>query len=737
MTIILDSDRALEDESNDHFGFTQIAKRLAPSVLEASRGDGMVIGLEGSWGSGKTSLLNFLRKELSAAEEAGVHTITIAPWLNGDSSTLVMSLLEPIASILDLQEDKEAKGRGFWSRRTKKKSATIGEMIRSYGASTARKLVPVANLAGYFLPGGQVTSTVLETTANALDQFSSRPPTHSELKEEIADRLKKASVSFIVVLDDLDRLEPAQAVEVVRLVRSVADFPKVAYLMCYDRRVLSQALKSGLGVKDGDLFLQKIVQLSFAIPLPEPFDLRAQFQSEAEKIFADVTGNSPSGDLLEDLKLAIDREGGSLSTPREVKLALNGLKFTYPTVATDVYFPDFCRLQLIKVSNFRLYRWLEEYLAVRSIIVTGDGVVSKDSRAEMGKRLKKLAPSQEADSSRSIWQLRNFIPGIAYDNEPHKCVFTATSRQELQNLVEQKRLGSPFHYRFYFALTGPKTVLPTAEFENILRLAREDGELLNQALIEYASRKRQAGKSWFEHILERIRDTGIESLDVAAVSGLILSLSDVMDEVLSVSDSRRRRAFSISVEQLANRVVCDLLKQLAKLDSTIYRKISERVAREGKAINWLVGTLFRGEVWDHGRAGERKRPEDEWVFTDELLDELVGILRDRVQTVSFKESVPQMPDLASFLFGWRDVLGLEEPKKWVDEFTQTDVGFLDVLNRLRSWAMGDRVYFPLHHSSVSAFFDYDAVVERLNTLESGTNIERVQELKVALSQGRD
>jgi len=173
------------------------------------------------------------------------------------------------------------------------------------------------------------------------------------------------------------------------------------------------------------------------------------------------------------------------------------------------------------------------------------------------------------------------------------------------------------------------------------------------------------------------------------------------------------------------------------LDSTIFRKISEQVAREGKAINWLVGTLFRGEVWDHGRVGERKRSEDEWVFTDGLLDELVGILRDRVQRASFMENVPQMPDLASFLFGWRDVLGLEEPKKWVDEFTQTDEGFLDVLNRLRSWAMGDRVYYPLQRSSVSAFFDYDAIVERLNNLENGPHRKTVQELKVALSQGRD
>jgi predicted KAP-like P-loop ATPase len=45
-------------------------------------------------------------------------------------------------------------------------------------------------------------------------------------------------LSFIILLDDLDRLEPAQAVEVVRLVKSVADFPRFRYILCYDKSVL-------------------------------------------------------------------------------------------------------------------------------------------------------------------------------------------------------------------------------------------------------------------------------------------------------------------------------------------------------------------------------------------------------------------------------------------------------------------------------------------------------------------
>ena len=385
MATALDSDRALEDETQDQFGFVGMATRLAPSIVEASKGDGMVIGLEGRWGSGKTSLLNFLRAELVAAQDEGIHTITIAPWLNGDTSSMVASLLEPMAAILKTKEDEIAATDGVQENAAKEQMAEVGQLLRDYGPKTARRIASVANVAGYFVPGGQLVGDALGAAANAADQLMPGGPTPSELKQKIAHKIQELDVGFVVILDDLDRLEPEQAVEVVRLVRSVADFPRVAYLMCYDREVLAQALKTGLKVADGDLFLQKIVQLTFNIPLPEPFDLRTQFRDEAKAIYAEVIGADADGELLNDLGLAVDREGMGLSTPREVKLALNSIRFVFPQVKDDVYFPDFCRLHLIKPTNYKLYQWLEVYLSVRSVLVTGDATVSMLVAKKLGK----------------------------------------------------------------------------------------------------------------------------------------------------------------------------------------------------------------------------------------------------------------------------------------------------------------------------------------------------------------
>jgi len=79
-------------------------------------------------------------------------------------------------------------------------------------------------------------------------EFLTNRKTTAELRAEIGEKITDLDLSFIVVMDDLDRLEPAQAVEIVRLVKSVADFPRFRYVLSYDKAVLAHAIQTGLGL---------------------------------------------------------------------------------------------------------------------------------------------------------------------------------------------------------------------------------------------------------------------------------------------------------------------------------------------------------------------------------------------------------------------------------------------------------------------------------------------------------
>lgn len=732
MTTALDSDRALENGKDDQFGFVGMAKRLAPSILEASKGDGMVIGLEGRWGSGKTSLLNFLRAELAVAEEDGIHTITIAPWLNGDTSSMVTSLLEPMTAILKTKEEEIAAVDGGEANVTKEKMAEVGQLLRVYGPKTARRIASVANVAGYVVPGAQLVGEIMNAAANAADQVLPIDPTPSELKQKIVHKIQELDVGFVVILDDLDRLEPEQAVEVVRLVRSVADFPRVAYLMCYDRQVLAQALKTGLKVADGDLFLQKIVQLTFNIPLPEPFDLRTQFLNEARAIYAEVAEADTEGAMLNDLKAAVDREGMGLSTPREVKLALNSIRFVFPQVKDDVYFPDFCRLHLIKTTNYKLYQWLEVYLSVRSVLVTGDATVSSDEKAKLGEELKNLLPSEDPSSGRSIWNLQRFIPGVGDEEEAKKRVFNTQNSSAVTEEISLKRLGSPLHYRFYFALTGPKTVMPDEDFNALLELARNDVEQLTTRLAEEATKRRNSGRTWFEHVLNRLNDECISVLDEDQLDGVLKALSGMMD--IAITEDGGHRAFSLSLDTIANLVAKSCLKRLHELNPEKQAEAVRQMASDGSAINWLVGTFIRSQLFRHGRVGNVAESPEQLEISKEVLDPAIEILKGRTSEQSTKEMLPNLPDLSAYLYGWLNLTGDKKAIDWVKNHSESDEGFLGILQHLRGWSMSDKVYHPLSKETVSHFLDWDDTIARLEELRGGTFGETVKELELAIEQ---
>lgn len=585
----LDSDRALVDRGKDQFGFSGIAKKLAPSIVEASKGDGMVIGLEGKWGSGKTSLLNFLQAELKDSKEANVYTISIAPWLNGDSSSLVLSLLQPMCKVLEKIEIEKQSASGpkwkFWNS-NKNQNTRLSQLLKNYGPQTARKAALVANFAGNFFPGSQALGNALEKGADVVEQVIPMELTPTELKQQIGKKLQELDVGFVVMLDDLDRLEPEQAVEVVRLVRSVADFPKVAYLMCYDRDVLAHALETGLKVSDGDLFLQKVVQLTFSIPLPEPFDLRTQFLLEAKSIYFEANDIEMNTSELEDLKKAIDREGMWLTTPREVKIALNGIRFVYPQVKNDMYFPDFCRLQLIKTTRYGLYKWLENYLSERSVLVTGDASILPDERKKIGNNLKDLLPNENL-----IRDIGQYVPGVIVAEEPENCVFGATNETQVDSYINLKRLGSPLHYRFYFALTGPKTVMSDGDFLELLELAKSDFRMLSERLSSEVMKRRSSGKTWFEHVLDRLDEHCILRLEEQQLVGIVLAISDMMDTALY--EDGEPRPFSRSLAQIANYVSNNCLKQLRDLSISRHEEVVKHIVSEGKAINWIVGHFIR------------------------------------------------------------------------------------------------------------------------------------------------
>ncbi|WP_318386265.1 P-loop NTPase fold protein [Enterobacter sp.] len=733
-------DRAVNTPDEDRYGFTHIATQLAKAIKGIGREGSAVIGIEGAWGTGKTSLLNLLRTALDKQKEDKEKTfvLNISPWLDGSDTPLVASLLLPVASIIAAEEESRLSPEELAGLRQKKSLTRTARTLMDYTRATARHLAPVAQAAA-IVPGVPDASGALKALSESR-WLKEKEKTTAEMRNEIAAKIEELDLSFIVLLDDLDRLEPAQAVEVIRLVKSVADFPRFRYLLCYDKAILTQAISQGLGIADGSLYLQKIVQISFGLPRPEAFVLRREFLEAAIRLFNDVNGFPPGPRVQRDLKSLADIYGGTLKTPREVQIALNALDFRYASMRDYVYFPDLCFLQLIRTTNPGLYGWVEEYLSERAVVEARDGRISTEEQKVLLESLQTHLSLYFPAEAHTGFALSQWVPGVSggLENLPIK-LFGKTSEQESVMMTAGKRLGSQAYWRYYFAFSAPQNVLPPTVFDQLFEIAAHPGQQqeLADTLLGYVQIKKFSSRTWFEHILTQLTAPLIETRTYAECRGLLQFLFNYGDEVLERyrADNHWFAPHDLDTYGVADRLIIRMIHH----DSEETMTVLTELIMEGRAWYWIA-EYFRHLLWQHGLAGDRvPHQQESWMEADKI-DKLRGSLAERLNNPDITSLLPDFPLLSAYIWAWRDISGNEVVGEWVDSMTGEDEAFLKLLLQLRyhGTSSEDGNYRALKLSDMALLLgDRDKIEERIDHIRKEEKFsELVGEVEQAIKRNR-
>ncbi|KFC76693.1 KAP family P-loop NTPase fold protein [Buttiauxella agrestis] len=727
-------DQSVTRPEQDRYGFRYVAAQLAQSVQAIGREGSAVIGIEGAWGSGKTSLLNLLRAALDEQKEDNTFVLSISPWLDGSDTSLVESLLIPVAGIIAAEEERRLSPEERESLEKKKGLTRTARTLMEYTRATARHLAPLAQ-AATVIPGVPDASGAL----NALSETSwlkEKQKTAAEMRTEIAEKIVEMDLSFIILLDDLDRLEPAQAVEVVRLVKSVADFPRFRYILCYDKTVLAQAIKKGLGVEDGELYLQKIVQISFSLPRPESFDLRREFNAGVVRLYESVNGINVDEAMQSDLDRVTDLYGASLKTPREVQLALNGMTFRYSGIRDYVYLPDLCFLQLIRTTNSGLYDWVEEYLTERAIVESGDGSVSEEEQKALVQTLGSCLSRFRASEAKSATSLRHWVPGISGYKLDKLSLFGQTADDEKAMMTANRRLGSSAYWRYYFAFSSPQNILPPTYFDELFRMAGnpQSGEPLKEELLSQINSNGVSSRTWFEHILSQLTRPMIHEHTASECAGLLAFFFSAGDEI--TTRYRQRNRWFSRYDLDVNRVVDRLLRRMLDDDRAKAMATLHSLTMQGTSWVWIANYI-RDLLWQNGLAGNRFVSEEERVLTNEELQCVRHHFCERLKGGELKSDFLHRGELGGFVWAWQDIAGPESLRSWISQYGTCDESFLTLLLSLRSHIISSATghYLVLKLNDVSPLFGGEKVIiERLERIQTeGLFPEQTDEINKAIA----
>lgn len=555
------SGNRLPDDSGDLFGFAPVAERVAFAVLDQVREQCFVLGLEGEWGSGKSSLLAMLQRRL---EERGAPVVRFEPWMVGPREALIPELLGGLDAAIEKLEGATTAAKADSVTKTLRNYAdTVGALGRLAGVASALG-VPLAGTAA------AVLDKASETMSKGVGNTSL-----TSLKNRSSEALESLSRRIVVLIDDLDRLEPKEAVEVLRLVQSVADFPNVTYVLCYDRARLAESVTQVTGIKDGAAYLEKIVQVVLPVPFPQRSAMRHMFITRLKTI----TGRTELDERLSDVIL--NHIGSRLRTPRAIVRALDGLSLLWPALMNEVDLTDLVWLQLVRNEDVQLYRWIEEYVAEAVDLPTGmyeaDAV---RSRLE-GSLSQLLSPNQPLGLN---WkEVGAFLPMVSDVNSSPKAVLlTKPSQSEALRFYNSKRLSSPDHARLYFGLLKPEGAMTDAEMASFLEICKNP-EGIAQELLRLGRAPSHAGVTRLEIILDQL-GTAFDRMDENQIRGLVMGLLSIADELVISSLVTDQTVF----RQSLGRILSDIS---TKRDLEVWHAWLSTALEQAQAVNFLTNEV--------------------------------------------------------------------------------------------------------------------------------------------------
>ena len=320
-----DADRPIENRDQDLLGRRLLAESIAQDLLTIPADHGFTVAIVGEWGSGKSSVLNMVKEAVESEGEAAV-VLHFNPWLFGNANDLVTRFFRELGAQLGQKGNEKVK-------------AVVGALIElGRGLSP---MIPVPGVATAVQAAGSLAEKALGEKS-LLDQ-----------RDELRKALEELG-SRIVVIDDIDRLEPSETRELMRLVRLTSDLPNVVFLLAFDWQHVAVNLRDD--VVDGSQYLDKIVQIRYDVPAVRKAVLRRLLTESLNQVLTFHKVMFPDQEVW--WRVFYDVVDPLLENLRDVRRYINSLSAALKAVGGEVASADLLGLEAIRILRPEVFEQL-------------------------------------------------------------------------------------------------------------------------------------------------------------------------------------------------------------------------------------------------------------------------------------------------------------------------------------------------------------------------------------------
>lgn len=273
------------EKGSDLFGFDAYAKTIAELIANKKNKTPLVIGIYGTWGSGKTTLMETVISHLKKIETyhdrshyRDCKTVWFQAWKYKEEDEILAALIEEIF--------KSMKNEGFFEGC----KAEIEKLTKKLNMGK------VAGAVTKLISGGQVDINEFFSELEYKEKlgfydtfqkfFDDLLWTYLKWRPKICtdETIDEEKGVLVIFIDDLDRCPPEKILKVLETIKLFMDKKGCIFVIGAANDIIEKALEGSYRKEDAGKFMDKIVQVTFNLPQIPVED----FESFIEKINPEI-----------------------------------------------------------------------------------------------------------------------------------------------------------------------------------------------------------------------------------------------------------------------------------------------------------------------------------------------------------------------------------------------------------------------------------------------------------------
>lgn len=531
----------------------------------------------------------------------------------------------------------------------------------------------------------------------------------SNLKESISTSLKKSNKRFIIFIDDLDRLSSAEIVLIFKIIKSIANLPNIIYFLSYDEAIVSQALND-YHKEHGHDFLDKIIQVSFEMPICTKNSLDKYLKKELEKMFDD-TGYSDEAwkqKYKDYWSYVFSKDFVSLfNNARDVKRFVNTFNVTFTDdIAKEVNIVDFWFITAIKLFFPELNNFIkmnEEYLTQK---IPNEDV--EHIQEIFNNILNKECPNRN---------LRNFLYNTMLTVFPSlECIekkFQTVDFYDDKTRMSSGRICCAEHFDKYFMYDVGDIIFTNTYISNEIDRAKNKDKFAED-LYKLDSKRE------LKNFLEKLEDFIDTNIDINTRKNIINTLFENGDYYNLYDDGFLERNINVVIE----RVIYQILELKDANPISILRESFsvEKSLMPALTYIWLINNMIIN------KQSVEYANETEYNYYSDLIIKAIKEWADNdlhnkdAVEKPFNGRLIEHRDAGYLLNYWQQNEKENDLKNYIYEITKTNSGLLKFIDKLKSesrttTSTGYKVTNLVHGYNLKPFFnDLDALKRRLQKI---------------------